>query len=288
MLSSRASMSSASKSSQKPAPLLEIKGTTLAMTVLQAALRSADLPSLADSLTDQYGPESDFFSYEPAVLDLGELPPDIELDWEALLPLLRRYRVAPIGVRNASAPQAAAARSAGLVIVEEAETQLRPARRAEPEAPAPAAASSAPASPPAPSAPAQAELDIAPADIAPAAAAVPEAGPATLVVDKPLRSGQQVYARGGDLVVMAMVNAGAEVIADGNIHIYAPLRGRALAGARGDTNARIFTTCFEAELTSIAGVYRTFEPGAEKALTGKPAQIRLDGEKLVLEPLKIN
>ncbi len=272
------------KSAPKSVPLLEIKGTTLAMTVLQAALRSADLPSLADSLTDQYGPSSDFFSFEPTVIDLGELPADIELDWAGLLPLLRRYQVAPIGVRNASPAQAEAARNAGLIVVEEAETQVRHTpRRAEAEtAPAPAAAAAAPA---------QAELDIAPANApanetpAPAAAAEP-APSGTLVLDKPLRSGQQVYARGGDLVVLAMVNPGAEVIADGNIHIYAPLRGRALAGARGDANARIFTTCFEAELTSVAGVYRTFEPGSEKSLTGKPVQIRLEGEKLVLEALK--
>ncbi|HET7776139.1 MAG TPA: septum site-determining protein MinC [Azospira sp.] len=272
-------MKSASKSSNKPAPLLEIKGTTLAMTVLQAALRSADLPSLTDSLADQYGPNPDFFSFEPTIIDLGELPRDIDLDWSALLPLLRRYQVAPIGVRNASDTQAEAARAAGLIIVEEAETQVRHSpRRAEAEAPAEPA--------PAPAAaPAQAELDITPAPAAPPAPQ--EALPTgTLVLDKPLRSGQQVYARGGDLVVLAMVNPGAEVIADGNIHVYAPLRGRALAGARGDAQARIFTTCFEAELTSIAGVYRTFEPGSEKALTGKPVQIRLEGEKLMLEALK--
>ncbi len=276
------------KSAPKSVPLLEIKGTTLAMTVLQAALRSADLPSLADSLTDQYGPSSDFFSFEPTVIDLGELPADIELDWAGLLPLLRRYQVAPIGVRNASPAQAEAARNVGLIVVEEAETQVRHSpRRTEAEtAAAPAAAAAAPA---------QAELDIAPANspanetpaAAPAPAAAAEAAPSgTLVLDKPLRSGQQVYARGGDLVVLAMVSPGAEVIADGNIHIYAPLRGRALAGARGDANARIFTTCFEAELTSVAGVYRTFEPGSEKSLTGKPVQIRLEGEKLVLEALK--
>ncbi|WP_205231439.1 septum site-determining protein MinC [Azospira oryzae] len=273
------------KSAPKSVPLLEIKGTTLAMTVLQAALRSADLPSLADSLTDQYGPSSDFFSFEPTVIDLGELPADIALDWSGLLPLLRRYQVAPIGVRNASPAQAEAARNVGLIVVEEAETQVRHSpRRAEAAAPTAAAA-----------APAQAELDIAPANApaneapaaAPAPAAAAEAAPSgTLVLDKPLRSGQQVYARGGDLVVLAMVSPGAEVIADGNIHIYAPLRGRALAGARGDANARIFTTCFEAELTSVAGVYRTFEPGSEKSLTGKPVQIRLEGEKLVLEALK--
>ena len=268
------------KSAPKSLALLEIKGTTLAMTVLQATLRSADLPSLADSLSDQYGPESDFFSFEPTIIDLGELPGDVSLDWSELLPLMRRYRLAPIGIRNSSADQAAAARVAGLVIVEEAETAVRHgARRSEPEAPA---AESTPAAPVA-TAPSQSELDI-----APAATPVPAAPPpaATLVLDKPLRSGQQVYARGGDLVVLAMVSPGAEVIADGHIHVYAPLRGRALAGARGDVNARIFTTCFEAELTSIAGVYRTFEPGAEKALTGKPVQIHLEGEKLVLTPLK--
>lgn len=271
------------KSAPKSVPLLEIKGTTLAMTVLQAALRSADLPSLADSLTDQYGPSSDFFSFEPTVIDLGELPADIELDWAGLLPLLRRYQVAPIGVRNASPAQAEAARNVGLIVVEEAETQVRHnPRRAEAETPATPAAPTAAAA-----APAQAELDIAPANEAPAAAPAAETVPSgTLVLDKPLRSGQQVYARGGDLVVLAMVSPGAEVIADGNIHIYAPLRGRALAGARGDANARIFTTCFEAELTSVAGVYRTFEPGSEKSLTGKPVQIRLEGEKLVLEALK--
>jgi septum site-determining protein MinC len=98
--------------------------------------------------------------------------------------------------------------------------------------------------------------------------------PGALVIDKPLRSGQQVYARGRDLVVLAMVNPGAEVIADGHIHVYAPLRGKAIAGARGDTEARILTLCLEPELVSIAGVYRTSE-NPLPALRGKPAQIRL-------------
>ncbi|MBC7207687.1 MAG: septum site-determining protein MinC, partial [Methyloversatilis sp.] len=79
-----------------------------------------------------------------------------------------------------------------------------------------------------------------------------------------------------DLVVLAMVSAGAEVIADGNIHIYAPLRGRALAGASGNTQARIFTTCFEAELVSIAGVYKTFEHTASGELLRRPAHVRLE------------
>ena len=108
-------------------------------------------------------------------------------------------------------------------------------------------------------------------------------------MDKPLRSGQQVYARGRDLVVMAMVNPGAEVIADGSIHVYAPLRGRAMAGARGDAQARIVTLCLEPELVSIAGVYRTSEVPLPEAVRGKPTQVRLAGGaegRLVMVPLQ--
>jgi septum site-determining protein MinC len=107
----------------------------------------------------------------------------------------------------------------------------------------------------------------------------------TLIIDRPLRSGQQVYARGGDLVVLGAVNFGAELIADGSIHVYAPLRGKAIAGARGNTSARIFSTCMEPELISIAGTYRTTDNPLPAEVIGKPAQIRLDGERLVYEPL---
>jgi septum site-determining protein MinC len=110
------------------------------------------------------------------------------------------------------------------------------------------------------------------------------------VIDKPLRSGQQVYARGRDLVTLAMVNPGAEVIADGHIHVYAPLRGRAIAGARGNAEARIFTLGMEAELISIAGLYRTGEKPLLAAVWGKPTQVRLvsdaEGNRLVFDPLK--
>jgi septum site-determining protein MinC len=107
-----------------------------------------------------------------------------------------------------------------------------------------------------------------------------------LVVDRPLRSGQQVYARGRDLVVMAMVNPGAEVIADGSIHVYAPLRGRAIAGARGNAAARIYAACMEPQLVAVAGTYRTAEVALPDNVRGKPAQVRLDGERLVIEPLE--
>jgi septum site-determining protein MinC len=107
---------------------------------------------------------------------------------------------------------------------------------------------------------------------------------AAMIVDKPVRSGQQVYAKGRDLVVLATVGQGAEVIADGNIHIYASLRGRALAGVMGNERARIFCRELRAELVSVAGLYRVSEdlPGN---LQGVSAQIRLSGRQLVIESL---
>jgi septum site-determining protein MinC len=107
-----------------------------------------------------------------------------------------------------------------------------------------------------------------------------------MVIDKPLRSGQHVYAKGRDLIVLAMVNPGAEIMADGHIHVYAPLRGKAIAGARGDEQARIFTSCLEAELLSIAGTYRTSGDAPLPAdVAGKAAQISLQGDKLVMQAL---
>lgn len=108
----------------------------------------------------------------------------------------------------------------------------------------------------------------------------------TLIIDRPLRSGQRIYAE-GDVVVLGLVSYGAEVIAEGNIHIYAPLRGRALAGVHGNLSARIFCTCLEPELISIAGIYRTTENPLAADVLGKSVQIRLDDEKLIFEPLRL-
>jgi septum site-determining protein MinC len=97
-----------------------------------------------------------------------------------------------------------------------------------------------------------------------------------------LRSGQHIYAKGRDLIMLAMVNPGAEIMADGNIHVYAPLRGKAIAGAKGDTTARIFASSLEAELLSIAGVYRTSDLALPPEVAGKSAQVWLANDKLVM------
>jgi len=113
-----------------------------------------------------------------------------------------------------------------------------------------------------------------------------------MFVDRPVRSGQQIYARGGDLVLLAGMSNGAEVIADGSIHCYGPLRGRALAGAQGNDRARIMATNFGPEIVSIAGIYRTFEQGLPAAIAGKPALVRLAGgdrgSSLTIEPLQLD
>jgi septum site-determining protein MinC len=101
-----------------------------------------------------------------------------------------------------------------------------------------------------------------------------------MIISTPVRAGQSIYAKGRDLIVTAVVNNGAEIIADGHIHVYAALKGRALAGASGNTDARIFALSMEAELVSIAGVYRTFDDGFPAEHTKHPAQVILDGSRI--------
>lgn len=260
--------------SGNPEPI-ELKGTTLA--VVSALLRSADPAILAAALEKRLGHLPDFFSGDATLLDLSAIePPPTSVDWPALVSLLRRFSLSPVAAR-VSEDLAEGARSAGLAVVTDTP------RPAPPQATAEEAMEAEPGAPAAP-APTAAAPE-------PAPKAVETPAVRTLIVDKPLRSGQQIYAKGADLVVLAMVSAGAEVIADGSIHVYAPLRGRALAGARGDADARIFCTSFEAELVSVAGVYRTFEQGVPSDVARKPAQVKLasQGERhsMVIEPLQI-
>jgi len=107
----------------------------------------------------------------------------------------------------------------------------------------------------------------------------------TVLVTTSVRTGQQVYAEDGDLIVTGAVSQGAELIADGNIHIYAPMRGRALAGAKGDTSARIFIHSMQAELVSIAGIYRNFEQDLPDHLHKQPVQILLQDNRLVISAI---
>lgn len=235
----------------------EIKSANLPLVAL--LLKSTDLVALARELEARFGDIPDFFDQDALMIDLSPLPDAVgEVDFPFLISLLGSYQLVPLCAKGGSPAQMAAALRAGLLPVPDA--HLVAPRGAAAAPPAPAMATPVP-----------------PVHLEPQGA---------LVIDKPLRSGQQVYARGRDLVVLAMVNAGAEVIADGHIHVYAPLRGKAMAGARGNTEARIFSLALEAELLSIAGVYRTSEHPLPPGMAGKPTQVRLvpgdEGDKLVM------
>ncbi len=260
----------------------DLKRTTYPLISL--VLRTTELVDILAELQARLGASPDFFDQDLLVVNLAAIRgSENQIDFPALVALLRQYGVQPIGVHGGDRAQMSAAAEAGLVAtpdVSAASSMARAARSDPTPEPAPAPA---PATEPA-TEPAQAQQPAQPQESAPTAAAAP-ASANTLLIDKPLRSGQRVYARGADVVLLAAVNFGAEVFADGNIHVYAPLRGRAIAGARGNASARIFTTCLDPQLVAIAGVYRTTEVPLPAEVAGKPAQIRLVGESLVIEPL---
>ena len=248
----------------------ELKSATL--TLVAVVLKTTDLALLSRALDERFGDAPELFDHDPVAIDLSFVSDAIEtIDFVVLTHLLRGHKMLPVAVKAGNAQQMEDALAAGLSEAHGSAVAALPVRRYTPED-TPAAAAM-------PSAPAETAAQTSAAEVAPAAR------PA-LIVDKPLRSGQRVYAKGADLIVLAVVSYGAEIIADGNIHVYAPLRGRALAGALGDTTARIFTTCMQPQLLSIAGIYRTTETELDPEVLGKPAQVRLEGEKLVVAPLK--
>ena len=248
----------------KSPPLpIEIKISTV--VAISAILHSADPLAIDAALQQMTGGTSDFFEDEFAVIDISAIANDMPyIDWRALVDLLKRYRLNAVAVRGAPAAMMDEIRAQGLAL----DDGSSGVRALDAATPAPLAAP-VPMPAPAPVA-------------APVAAAVP-AG--TMIVDTPVRAGQRIYARGCDLIVTAAVNNGAEVIADGSIHIYAALHGRALAGASGDPSARIFALSMAPELVSIAGVYRTFDEGFPADLARQPNQVRLVGDRIDILPL---
>jgi septum site-determining protein MinC len=249
-------------------------------SLLGLVLHSADLAAIAADWAARAGQGG--FEHEPVVIDLslvpraqaaaaapveGQAPLALDgpppVDLRAIVALLRARQLQPVAVAGATAEELALAHELGL-----ADAADEPAAERAVQA-----------------APAETVREVVREITVEKIIEKPAAPAPTLIVDKPLRSGQQVYAKGGDLVVLAVVSHGAEVIADGSIHIYAPLRGKAIAGARGDTSARIYTQSLEAELLAIAGIYRTAENPLPADVAGKPAQVYLQGEKLLLQPL---
>jgi septum site-determining protein MinC len=237
----------------------EIKSASLPL--VSFLLKTPDISALQADMTRRLGATPGFFDNDPVVIDLSALEdPDQALDLPSVCLMLRTHHMLPVAVRGANEHQLTNARQAGLFEASDLSIQTPAAPRVETVV----------------------------QEVIREVEVVREVqtGGAAMVIDKPLRSGQHVYAKGRDLIVLAMVNPGAEIMADGHIHVYAPLRGKAIAGARGDEQARIFTACLEAELISIAGTYRTSgDAPLPKEVAGKAAQISLQGDKLVMQAL---
>lgn len=221
--------------------------------LLQLKLRSTDPGVILDELTGRMALAPQFFQRTAICLDLRELGQEPEVPAvRAVIDAVQRTGMLVVGLAEGPASTVLAS-SLGMPVIAGFRAQH-----------------AAPARVPAPSASA------APAPVAPAAP--PQALPA-LIHTQPVRSGQRLYARERDLIVMTSVGAGAEVMADGCVHVYGALRGRAMAGVRGDAGARVFIQEFHAELVAVNGVFKVFEQ-LPRELAGRPVQALLDGEEL--------
>jgi septum site-determining protein MinC len=278
----------------------DIKSATI--QGLSLVLRSTNIGVIDGDLAARVASAGDLFTNAPVLINVSALTSDgtaDKLELTRLINLLRRHTMRAVGIVGATGLLLKQAHALGLMEEEEVQPRVRrDTPQPEPEsasAPVVAMDPTGEATDGQPMADLFADTPLAPppAESASPQETAPAAGPAsaaqttpTMVVDRPLRSGQRIYARGGDLVVLGVVSHGAEVIADGNIHVYGPLRGRAIAGANGDTDARIFAAVMEPELLSIAGTYRTTDKPLADEVHGKPAQVRLHGDKMLIEPLK--
>jgi septum site-determining protein MinC len=251
-----------------PAPgepqAFKLRGGSYTLLVLQ--LIDLKNPNFFQWLLDKIAQAPNFYRYAPVVLDLEGLAGSGPFNFAELGRRLRQHKLVPAGVQNGTEEQNEGAINAGMSVF--------PMWRAAQPLEEPATAKPSATPPATPTATRSAEPSEPPA----------QADGGTTLVTQPIRSGRQVYAQQGDLVVLSTVSAGAELLADGHIHVYGALRGRALAGVSGDTSARIFCRSLQAELVSIAGHWLVRED-MDDHLIGRTVQIYLKGELLVIEPM---
>jgi len=231
-------------------PQFELKAGTFTLPLLR--LLGTDMDAVGRQLADTVDQAVDFFHNAPVVIDLKEVAAtEADVEFPLLVGLMRGYGIIPIGVRGGTEAQNAAAEAMELAVLADRSPRKREAPR-RPSVPAPVKPALRPQG--------------------------------TKVVERPIRSGQRVYAPEGDLIILAQVSSGAEVMADGNIHIYAPLRGRALAGVKGNLDARIFCQNLQAELVSVAGHYRISE-NIDEQIKGRSVQIHLQERTLHIDTM---
>ncbi|MCI0654167.1 MAG: septum site-determining protein MinC [Methylococcaceae bacterium] len=244
----------------KSSNLIELKAGAFTFPVLRLLQYRPEEMCL--QLAEKIAQAPEMFRNAPLAIDVSALPENIgPADFENLIRIIDGLGIRPLGIRGGSSGQRDSARAAGLAVLSESGPRVK-------GSPQPESSRSQPVEQPVRSSKTVNRF---------------ERSPSTLI-SKPVRSGQSIYAENGDLIILATVSAGAEIIADGNIHVYGSLRGRALAGVKGDLQTRIFCSDLQAELVSISGQYQISE-GIDSSLRGKPVQIYLSGESLLIEKL---
>ena len=238
-----------------PRTVIDIRYSEVGL--VQVRIRTTDPRAILNELAARVAAAPHFFRRIAVCLDLSALEKTPEVaEIQAVIEAVHRVGMLSVGLAGDVVALETVASALNLPILSSFRTPTRPAPILEPEQAAPTTAEPAPA----------------------------DSNVSTLIHNQPVRSGQRIYARNRDLIVNAGVAAGAEVIADGCLHIYGPLRGRAMAGARGDPAARVFCQEFDAELVSITGVFRVFET-IPAELAGMPVQAWLAGEDLHFAPI---
>ena len=271
-------------------PAFKLKIANLSLFVLY--VNTTDMAQLKNQLDTRVNKTHNFFSNTPVALDLSAIAnSSISPDFADLMSFMLDHGMHATGVIGGSIEQREAAVQSGLGLFPD--TIVKPAIKT---VPVPTTAPSITPNAEKNNQPELPELGLTidtnnsnalDSDTQrqnPVSQVLPTFRP-TMIINKPVRTGQRIYAEGSNLVVLGVVNAGAELIADGDIHIYAPLRGRAIAGAQGNENARIFVHSLEAELISVAGCFKVFENGIPENLRGKPVQVHLNGSDLIIQPL---
>ncbi|MGQ3887773.1 septum site-determining protein MinC [Legionella sp. CNM-1927-20] len=230
--------------------VFKLKGRLYTFTVIQ--LLSTDKNLFTQQLNEVVAQAPRLFNKTPVVIDCSALQNE-DLDLDALCQCLRLHSIFPVGIQGANSLMTTLAQSRGMAVLHASSSHDKSLADTSIE-----------------------EIGSEEAPI------VSSDESKTKLLTTPVRSGQQVVSKGGDLIITASVSHGAELLADGNIHIYGALRGRALAGISGDKNARIFCQSLDAELVSIAGFYRLSDAIQPQ---DKPCQIFLQDEHILIEPL---
>ncbi|WP_082865084.1 MULTISPECIES: septum site-determining protein MinC [unclassified Oleiphilus] len=245
---------------------LKLKGSLLPMTVLELAYY--DEAQIQQELSAKTTQAPGFFENLPVIIDIEQLTEEDSVPFDKLINQCREFSIKAVAVRGGLEKHQQAAKEAGLgLLAKQKERQAEPA-------------------PEKPEAKVKEVVHTEVETVEVVKTVVQQAPQQSKIIHTPIRSGQQVYAADGDLIILAPVSAGAEILADGNIHVYGALRGRALAGVKGNTNARIFCHSLEAELVSVAGQYKISED-IDKAALKKPTQVYLSNETLSFKELEI-